>query len=123
VLGFFRIWGRWPFGGPSGFLGHFRPEFPLLLSRTRRPRFRTRGRIRAGSSRPHVLRKSPSAKPSRDCLPGSRQNHTGKKTSSAVSTMKPTLLFSPEIRGGRDIESSITGGFAGASIPTRPPGT
>jgi len=101
VLGFFRIWAV-DIREADGFLGHFRPEYPLLYHELDALGFDT-GRIR-WLSRPHVPESSLGE--AFEGLPAGIARTIREKLFRRIDH-EPLFLFSPEIRGGRDIESSI----------------
>jgi 4-alpha-glucanotransferase len=107
VLGFFRIWAV-DIGESDGFLGHFRPEYNLLYHELDALGFDA-PRIR-WLSKPHVPESF--LEEAFEGLPKEIARSIREKLFRRIDA-EPLFLFSPEVRGGRDIESSIRAAIPG----------
>ncbi|MDX9784465.1 MAG: 4-alpha-glucanotransferase [Spirochaetia bacterium] len=101
VLGFFRIWAV-DAHEADGFLGHFRPEYPILYHELDALGFDT-GRIR-WLSKPHVSESFFAE--AFEGLPSELANKISETLFQRIDN-EPLFLFSPQVRGGKDIVSSV----------------
>jgi 4-alpha-glucanotransferase len=107
VLGFFRIWAV-DVHEADGFLGHFRPEYPLFYHELDALGF-DKGRIR-WLSKPHVTEAY--LNDALKELPAGLASSIREKLFFRIDN-EALFLFSPDVRGGKDIESAITTALQG----------
>jgi len=111
VLGFFRIWAIGT-RETDGYLGHFRPEYPILYHELAALGFDS-GRIR-WISQPHVAESYIAE--SLASLPDNIARAVQERLFVRIGN-EPLFLFSPDIRGGKDIEALIKGLCHGSAAP------